>query len=157
MRISGSVSHNFSSCPAHLNFEYLLVNILKLNARNTALKVARELDDLTCLALLVLQYVRKNDEENIQNLKMHKLFSKKKKNKLTREEKQKITTMNNQNLFYEIKKLFIYLHFLQFLRSLADRYQNNSFYRPDYFCGLCLSFRLPTLHYVYEYYIVCNF
>lgn len=89
MRNSGSVSHNFSSCPAHLNFEYLLVNILKLKARNTALKVARELDDLTCLALLVLQYVRKNDEENIQNLKMHKLFSKKKKNKLTREEKQK--------------------------------------------------------------------
>ena len=40
--------------------------------------------------------------------------------------------MNNQNLFYEIKKLFIYLHFLQFLRSLADRYQNN--YRQDYFC-----------------------
>lgn len=78
MRISGSVSHNFSSCPAHLNFEHLLVNILKLKARNTALKVARELDDLTCLALLVLQYVRTNDEENIQNLKMHKLFSKKK-------------------------------------------------------------------------------
>ena len=78
MRISGSVSHNFSSCPAHLNFEYLLVNILKLKARNTALKAARERDDLTCLALLVLQYVRTNDEENIQNLKMHKLFFKKK-------------------------------------------------------------------------------
>ena len=32
------------------------------------------------------------------------------KNKLTREEKQKITTMNNQNLFYEIKSyLFIYI------------------------------------------------
>ena len=87
-----------------------MVNILKLKARNTALKVARELDDLTCLALLVLQYVRKNDEENIQNLKMHKLFSKKKKTNWQGKKNKKITTMNNQNLFYEIKSyLFIYI------------------------------------------------
>ena len=87
-----------------------MVNILKLKAWNTALKVARELDDLTCLALLVLQYVRKNDEENIQNLKMHKLFSKKKKTNWQGKKNKKITTMNNQNLFYEIKSyLFIYI------------------------------------------------
>ena len=61
-----SVFRDFYSCPEHLNFEYLLANILKLEIRNTALRVARELDDVTCLYLKVLQYVETNDEENTQ-------------------------------------------------------------------------------------------
>ena len=41
---------------------------------------------------------------------MHKLFSKKKKTNWQGKKNKKITTMNNQNLFYEIKSyLFIYI------------------------------------------------
>ena len=46
-----SVFRDFYSCSEHLNFEYLLANILKLEIRNTALRVARELDDVTFLYL----------------------------------------------------------------------------------------------------------
>ena len=137
-----------------------------------------------------MQYVETNDEENIQNLKIHKLFSKKKKIRQGKKNIKKIRLyMHSYDRSYRSRLMFessiddisvhrllfsvkwykqfflrnpshhtVLLHlrilrFLQFLSSLADRYQNK--YQsiihttlsnlPGYVCGLKLSFILPTL------------
>lgn len=137
-----------------------------------------------------MQYVETNDEENIQNLKIHKLFFKKKKIRQGKKNIKKIRLyMHSYDRSYRSRLMFessiddisvhrllfsikwykwfflgnpshhtVLLHlrilrFLQFLSSLADRYQNK--YQsiihttlsnlPGYVCGLKLSFILPTL------------
>ena len=73
---------------SNFNFEYLLVNILKLETWNRALKIARELDDITSNITLLSRYLKTNDEEKHTEFENAQAFLQE-KNTWTGEEKHK--------------------------------------------------------------------